>query len=384
MTPYLLTHDKTKCSCCGSCVQVCPVNAITRENDSMGFPYPKLNSAVCISCGKCARACHYNDDNKKTVRNEEYTAFYAGRNKSESVLQSCASGGAFDAISRVILKKSGCVFGAKWTKDFSAVNSIAQNYSELHQLYGSKYVFCELSHSFDLVKQKLSEKMPVLFSGTPCQVAALYSFLGHDDENLYTADIICHGVPSQKYLNIFIAELQKKYHSKVKSINFKDKEYSWRSPTLRVQFENGTEYKKPIWSSSYGQLFHNRITVMSACNACEYAALPRKSDITIGDFWNYDNKKYKLGDEKNGISTIIVNSSKGNRLLNEAEIYLDLISAHKEDAMQLHLQQSAEPANPVFQEEVLRAIETFSMEEAIQSVNDPNLKQRILRRLFRM
>ena len=43
----------------------------------------------------------------------------------------------------------------------------------------------------------------VLFTGTPCEVAGLKKYLRKEYDNLYTLDLICHGVPSSELLNAF-------------------------------------------------------------------------------------------------------------------------------------------------------------------------------------
>jgi coenzyme F420-reducing hydrogenase beta subunit len=67
-------------------------------------------------------------------------------------------------------------------------------------MYSSKYVQSDTNNSFKLAKLDLENGKTVLFSGTPCQIAGLKSFLRKEYENLYTIDLICHGTPSQLIL----------------------------------------------------------------------------------------------------------------------------------------------------------------------------------------
>ena len=46
---YVITDE---CVACGSCVDVCPVEAI-----SEGDPIYKIDPDTCTSCGQCADAC---------------------------------------------------------------------------------------------------------------------------------------------------------------------------------------------------------------------------------------------------------------------------------------------------------------------------------------
>lgn len=43
--------DRNKCNGCGSCKDICPVNAITIENDKA------VISVECVGCGACVGQC---------------------------------------------------------------------------------------------------------------------------------------------------------------------------------------------------------------------------------------------------------------------------------------------------------------------------------------
>ena len=43
--------DKEKCDACGSCVEVCPVEAITVKEKA------EVNEDECIDCGTCIDEC---------------------------------------------------------------------------------------------------------------------------------------------------------------------------------------------------------------------------------------------------------------------------------------------------------------------------------------
>lgn len=46
---YTITE---KCTACGTCKEVCPVEAITP-----GEPRYAINAETCVACGQCAEAC---------------------------------------------------------------------------------------------------------------------------------------------------------------------------------------------------------------------------------------------------------------------------------------------------------------------------------------
>ena len=79
----------------------------------------------------------------------------------------------------------------------------------LKKLRGSKYVQADAKFIYKEVRSLLKSGRKILFSGTPCQVAALYAVLGNaaTSVNLFTVDIVCHGTPSVKVFEKYIKEL---------------------------------------------------------------------------------------------------------------------------------------------------------------------------------
>ena len=45
--------DKTKCIGCGACISICPVEAISFDDDGRA----KINPDICIKCGACQATC---------------------------------------------------------------------------------------------------------------------------------------------------------------------------------------------------------------------------------------------------------------------------------------------------------------------------------------
>lgn len=214
--------DKTKCCGCSSCVNTCPNNAISFNIDNNGFKYPIVDIGACINCGLCEKVCPYNSEYVKKDVYEKSIA-YGGWNTDDVVRKNSTSGGIFSAISKFILENNGVICGAIYNEKLEVVHEIVDNIKDLEKIYGSKYVQSDMKDNYKKIREYLNNGRLVLFSGTPCQVEGLNSFLGNEFENLYTCDIVCHGVPSPKVFKKYKEELEERHNSEIININFRDK-----------------------------------------------------------------------------------------------------------------------------------------------------------------
>lgn len=314
-------NDKTKCCGCTACENKCPKNAIVMCEDEYGFKYPKIDEALCIKCGLCEKVCPYMNEHaplSKIVK----TIACGGWNKDEIIRKNSTSGGIFFYLAQKIIAKNGLVCGAIYDENLNVVHSIIDNTMDLQKILGSKYVQSDMKNNFSIIKDKLDMGIIVLFSGTPCQVEGLKSFLGKEYENLYTCDIICHGVPSPKVFTKYKNDLEKKYSSKLVSINFRNKISGWQGYSFSAKFENGREYIIKSSENSYMKAFLNDIDLRDSCPTCKFAKLPRNCDFTLGDFWGVDKYYPQLNKDNKGTSLVLVHSEKGKELLESQEIFL--------------------------------------------------------------
>ncbi len=203
--------DIHKANCCGcsACAEKCPKQAIRMLPDELGFLYPVIDEDKCVDCGLCVRVCVFHTQaNKKSL-----PLVYAGRLTDQELLAKSQSGGAFWGLAHSIMANGGIVYGATFRDDFSVAHVRTTSFHDMEQLRGSKYIQSDMNQSYVSVKKDLSNGFTVLFTGTPCQIAGLYSYLGNKNiERLYTIDLVCHGVPSpwvwMDYINYI--EKQKK------------------------------------------------------------------------------------------------------------------------------------------------------------------------------
>lgn len=232
--------DPKDCCGCTACASICAHDAITMKPDALGFLYPEVDTSKCVDCGLCDKVCAFNDNYDRSL-NLPKPETYGARHKDMNEVETSRSGAAFIAISDWILAQGGVVYGAGYTDHFRVVHKRATNKEERDEFKGSKYVQSDLTGVFRLVKQDLKDGLIVLFSGTPCQTAALNSYIGKKlRENLYLVDIVCHGVPGPNIWRDYLAYLEKKQGDKIVWVNFRDKQlFGWAAHRESFKFLNG-------------------------------------------------------------------------------------------------------------------------------------------------
>lgn len=282
---------------------------------------------------------------KKNYLIEKQPLIYAVKNKSEQTRASSTSGGIFTAASDYILDNNGVVYGVKFDEDFNVLHDKAFSKKERDKFRGSKYVQSYLGDIFSEIVDQLQGDQKVLFSGTPCQVAGLLSFLTKkkiNSENLLTVDIVCHGVPSPMIWQNHISKLLHKYSSFF-DYNFRDKRVGWRGANVSIGIKNkGYQINSPVLLSFVRLYFRSFIT-RPCCHKCQYTSINRHSDITIGDFWGIEKSMPEFDDNK-GVSLVLVNSEKGNSFFQNISPCLIIKESNKTDCLQPQLQYPTKPS----------------------------------------
>lgn len=331
-TPVLF-NDKKECCACGACLNVCPNNAITMGKDEFGFLYPKINETLCVSCGMCIKVCSFNKKNYGA--GFKTPDAYAAASKDEEILKNSSSGGIFRELAGYVISLGGTIYGATWTDELKVRHIGITNKQELIKLQGSKYVQSDTANTFKAVKSELEGGKPVLFSGTPCQVSGLKSFLKKDYQNLYTIDIVCHGVPSIDFLQNDLALFQKD-GKKVTSVTFRDKNHNWGHGSGTISAYTKQDAKSAPYTninSPYYYYFLRGDIYRDSCYNCRYPSNGRVGDITLGDYWGIESAHPdidKVLTVKNGVSCVLVNSDKGRELFEAVKDKLNIIPSNIE------------------------------------------------------
>lgn len=307
----ICAHDL--CTGCAACVNICPRNAISMSEDETGYSHPVIRLEDCIDCGLCEKVCPV----LHPVELHQPLSTFALVSNDTKERQTSSSGGAASVVARQIIGQGGVVYGCS-QKDYRTIRHIrADNNEDIDLLKGSKYVQSDINLIYREIKTDLQQGRKVLFVGTPCQVAGLKNFLRKDFENLYTADLICHGVPSQKMLRDDIQQQGRGCENAYVSFRWKTSYGIQFGIQLKSATDNKLLYSKPLPYDPYILAFFTGISFRENCHVCPYSQSSRVGDITIGDFWKLGAHKKSQFKIKDGVSLVLVNTDKGKHLLSE-------------------------------------------------------------------
>ena len=307
-----MIHIDQKKDCCGcsACDAACNKKCISMTRDEDGFLYPIVDVDQCVNCGLCQRVCpmaNYQVPKRKPLA-------LGAINQNDDIRRMSSSGGVFYLLCEYVIQQNGIVFGAAFDENFDVYHTYSEDLDGCKRFMGSKYVQSIIGDSYQKAKQFLQEDRIVLFTGTPCQIAGLLSYLGNlkDHEKLITQDIVCLGAPSPYRWHEFKKRIQG--NKEITSIQFRNKETGWRSGSFVAVFYDGSEYKELYAQTDYMKGFSSGAYTRPSCYECKFSRLERQSDITLGDFWGVEGLYPELYDNK-GTSLVLVNSKKGRQII---------------------------------------------------------------------
>ena len=305
--------DINTCTQCHACEQVCPKQCIRFTEGKDGFDVPRIDTDVCVECGACIKSCHQLNLTKPKIK-PIHT--YAAWSEDNAVRITSSSGGVFSEVARYVFDRCGVVVGAVMDEHLKVHHSFATDMDGLVPMRGSKYVQSDLSDIYSEIKGFLNKDRLVLFSGTPCQVAGLYTFLKKDYPNLLTCDLVCHGVPSQKSFDSYCKRIGLS-SKKVAEVAFRYTQGWGLQMTTRNHkafYSTDRGYKwdniSPL-KSYYLRAFTGGLMFDEACYNCHYASPERVSDLTMADYWGIGTMQPFNHSTKKGVSLLLVNTSKG-------------------------------------------------------------------------
>lgn len=352
------------CVGCGNCHHVCKHKAIEMQCNDEGFKYPIIND-FCIDCGLCLKRC---PQTKIIEKNAIAGKSFIAISKDQAILKNAASGGIFGTIAKHFLSQSNSFVCGAAFDGLRVRHILIKKASDLPLLQKSKYVQSEIGDVFCQIKEILADgNNRVLFSGTPCQVAALHAYLNQPADNLFCIDIVCHGVPSP----MFLEKDLKQYGESLQDISFR-----WRNLNKEAKrsyfflsFKKGKD--KRVYSSNfdaYYSLFMNCATFRYSCYSCKYANLNRVGDITIGDCDTASYyKDFHPGTSR---SLVIISNTQGEDLWTKCQELFDYQNLDIEREAKVNHQLS----HPSVQPSIREGIYTMIAKEGLKAINSRYVK----------
>lgn len=372
---------KEVCTGCGACEALCPVGAIQRQKGEDGFLYPFADD-TCISCGKCLKACPAN--HPKEPGSSSHIKVFAMQHKQEEILSKSSSGGVFYALASSFVENGGIVFGAAMQDGAKRLcHRGVTKKEDLAPLLQSKYLQSDTVTAYSQIKALLSEGKMVLYVSTPCQVQGLKAFLGKDFTGLYTVDFICHGTPSADLWQKYAAYAEKKYHTSLKAVSFRDKKYGWYDFSVRMTFENGKCVTEGLHDNLYMRAFLKDLSLRGSCYHCSANCYRSGSDLTLADFWNIERVSSQFSNNK-GTSAVLVHSSKGTELLSKIENLFTIEERTPDEILKYNRVLETSVARPASRELYLAEAEKGNFEKADDRYVCTSVKERMKKRVKRL
>lgn len=332
--------NPAECCGCTACASICSKEAITMVENEKGFFYPLIDSQKCIACGLCVSVCPLKKRKVIHATKSNIKASFAMRIKNKSILSQSSSGGAFSLLAKYVIEQNGIVCGASYDENLIVRHTFSDNVSDCRKFRGSKYSQSDVRGVFLEIKKYLNSGRIVLFTGTPCQCDGLVTYLRKPYDNLITADVICHSIPSPKYFKQYLSMVEHKYQKKLREVLMRDKSKGWGVDSYKYIFNDGSSKLNPTNIKCWQQIFESGLITRESCFDCQYTNLIRATDFTIGDFWDFDNKRPEIK-SKEGTSVILLNTNKAIHIFDEVKEQTEFWSICEEEFMQPRLRTSS-------------------------------------------
>ena len=359
--------SKSQCTGCTACVSICPCHCIQMQKDDAGFQFPEMiEQSACIGCGACERSCPVMSN--KGFDSDLSTVAYAAFSKNNLLRMGSSSGGVFSELADAVLQSGGLVYGAGYDAEGKVKHICVGNQKELGKLRGAKYSQSILGDSFQTLKKQLDSGRKVLFSGTPCQVAGLKSFLKRDYDNLIYVDFVCHGTPSPMVWEKYIKYRAQNDNGGVAAshINLRNKESGWSKYSYSVEFaySDNNRYLCENGADPFMRFLVGDYILREACSDCHFKGYSRVSDITLGDFWGIWDVCPEMDDNK-GTSLVLLHSQKGKQLFQSVSDRMEVQEVSLEQASAMNPSMLKSSVHRPERKDVLKIIEKDGIQAAL-------------------
>lgn len=368
-------QSKDLCCGCSACVSICPKKCINLKEDAEGFKYPVADAGSCIDCGLCEKVCPVINKDEERLPSR----IYAVKHTDETVRLGSSSGGVFTYLAERIIDEGGVVFGARFNGQWEVVHDYAETKEGLESFRGSKYVQSNLGNSYAQAEEFLKSGRPVMFTGTPCQIAGLKKYLCKEYDGLLAVDVVCHGVPSPLAWRKYLAEVKCNDGSAISGINFRDKSSGWKNYSLSIDFtgEQSRTIRSKFAENEYMGAFLSNLSLRPICYNCPAKAGRSGADITLGDFWGIENVRPEMDDDR-GVSLAFVY---GEDICMSSELIAEEIPY--EDAVRCNKCMTHSVKEPVNRKYFFSILSRSRFGRAYRSTSSSRLWDRIKRAAYR-
>ena len=297
------------CCGCGACGDACPVSAIAFRPDGEGFLHPEIDAAKCIGCGRCVAVCPVAGDGSPRVP----LSVWAAKAKDDSIRLESSSGGLFSLLAGNVLQNGGVVYGAAYDPRTGTVRHVrVADMSELQPIRGSKYVQSDATGAYAMARKDIAQGRSVLFSGTPCQIAAVKRFIGTAGgvPDLLLVEVVCMGASSPLAFAEYLRSNFRGQGALPDAVSFRDKTRGWKRYSMSFASDGARKSAGTLRENPYLRGMSARLFMRRCCAGCRFRQLKSGADITLGDYWNVRRKFPEMDDDK-GISLVLANTEKG-------------------------------------------------------------------------
>ncbi|WP_310604132.1 polysaccharide pyruvyl transferase family protein [Anaerosporobacter sp.] len=379
----IMNVDERICTGCSACVVACPISCIQMKENEEGFLYPRIDREQCTQCGLCTKVCPCINPPSKE---KEIVDAYAVYSKDQDVLLNSSSGGVFHGLAQRCIRLGGVVYGAMFNEQFEVVHAGVNKIEDISKLQRSKYVQSNVNLVFAEVKELLEKEVPVLFTGTTCQVAGLKNFLNKEYNHLYTMDFVCHGVPSPRVFRHY--KEQKRRNQSIQDISFRDKTKGWEEFSFTIVLDDGEKYVGKKREDPYFNAFIKNILLRNSCYHCGFKGKSRCSDITVADFWGIKNLLPEMYC-KDGVSLVLCQNERGEQMFKDiASSYevkkLVVSKKHEESNSAIYASMVKPEGRDMFFKKFYLEPDCKTIENSLSSIKKKNIVIRALRKAKRI
>lgn len=319
------TVNNGLCTGCGTCVSLCPNNAIKLVLSKRdGIYVPKLNKDDCNMCGVCNKVCSGSSVEFDRLNLEifgkkaentligNYHKCYTGYSNDKQVRYNSSSGGLITQLLVFALEEKiidgALVTRMSKTNPLESEPFIARTKEEIVDASKSKYCPVPANVALEkILKSKSGEKFAVV--GLPCHIQGIRKAETISkklkEKIVLRLGIFCNHTPNFWSIRLLL----KRLNVKEEDIAKLDYRGDGRPGYLKIYKKTGEIIRTNSWSFIGSYFFYPVRCLMCSDVVCELA------DISFGDAWLPESSKDKIG-----TSIVVSRSIVGDDILQNMKI----------------------------------------------------------------